>query len=477
MDFTAVDFQNDFTTSFGKSLSPSQQLWLEVFSMFLTTPQKESIFVLKGYAGTGKSTLIGHLVRRLPKFAFRAVLLAPTGRAAKVLSSYAKRKAFTIHKHMYYTNAKAGGGLQFRLRKNNYTNTLFIVDEASMISADRLQSKLFENGSLLDDLIEYVDSGKNCRLMLVGDTAQLPPVHLDQSPALDVEHLSYIFNKDIQQATLVDVQRQTNQSGMLFNATALREYIAQQLDSGFRFQLRAATDVVRVQDGNELLEALQNSLHDQGVEGVVFLVRSNKRANLYNQNIRQRILFLDAELSVGDQLMVVKNNYFWLDDTAAAGFIANGDTIAIERIYEYRSLYGFQFARVQVQMVDYPDQAPFETYLLLDTLKSESAALTQEENQKLYQEVNADYAHLRSKYKRLLEVKKNPFFNALQVKYSYAVTCHKSQGGQWHTVFVEQPYLPEGTSLGYYRWLYTALTRATDRLYLVGFTGNYFEEE
>ena len=232
-----------------------------------------------------------------------------------------------------------------------------------------------------------------------------------------------------------------------------------------------------MQDGNELLEALQNSLHDQGLEGVVFLVRSNKRANLYNQNIRQRILFLDAELSVGDQLMVVKNNYFWLDDTATAGFIANGDTIAIERIYEYRSLYGFQFARVQVQMVDYPDQAPFETYLLLNTLKSESAALTQEENQKLYQEVNVDYAHLRSKYKRLLEVKKNPFFNALQVKYSYAVTCHKSQGGQWHTVFVEQPYLPEGTSLGYYRWLYTALTRATNRLYLVGFTGDYFEED
>ncbi|MEL0299620.1 MAG: ATP-binding domain-containing protein, partial [Flavobacteriaceae bacterium] len=243
---------------------------------------------------------------------------------------------------------------------------------------------------------------------------------------------------------------------------------------GFQFDLRGGVDIVRIQDGNELLEALSDAIHHQGIEETAFLVRSNKRANLYNKNIRQRILFLEAELAVGDHLMVVKNNYFWLDDNTVAGFIANGDTVVIQRIYGYKSLYGFQFAEVQVSLADYPGQAPFDTYVLLDTLQSETAALSSEEANRLYQEVQQDYAHITSKYKRLLKVKSNPYFNALQVKYSYAITCHKSQGGQWNTVFIEQPYLAEGTNLAYYRWLYTAVTRAKEKLFLVNFTEEFF---
>ncbi|MGB1448300.1 MAG: ATP-dependent DNA helicase [Flavobacteriaceae bacterium] len=455
----------------------SQRHWMNDITDFLFDTSPNRLFVLKGYAGTGKSTAIGHLVRQLPKINRRSVLMAPTGRAAKVMGGYAGKKAFTIHKQIYYTKSEGGSGMQFTLKPNKARDTLFIVDEASMIGDDRQNTKLFENGSLLGDLMQYVDAGKNCQLLLVGDPAQLPPVHLSLSPALDADYLEHEFNKEVVECILEEVVRQKTNSGILTNATHLRSFLDEGSTSDFKFDVSSASDVERMIEGNAILEALEDAIQNDGLEETVFIVRSNKRANLYNQQIRQRILFLEAELSVGDQLMVVKNNYFWLAPESAPGFVANGDLIKILRILDHKEIYGFRFAKVEVAMVDYPDEKPFETMLLLDTLTSESPSLSFEEGNQLYQAVQEDYQHLTSKYKRFMAVKNDPYFNALQVKYSYAITCHKSQGGQWNKVFIEQPYLPDGPSVAYFRWLYTAITRAKQQLYLIGFGKEYFSSE
>ena len=455
----------------------SQTLWMNEMTEFMFYAESNTVFVLKGYAGTGKSTSIGHLVRFLPKIDKRSVLMAPTGRAAKVMSGYAGKKAFTIHKQIYYTKSEDGSGMQFTLKPNKFKNTLFVVDEASMIGDDRQNTKLFENGSLLGDLMQYVDAGTNCKLLLVGDPAQLPPVHLNLSPALDGDYLLHEFNKEVVECILEEVVRQKLNSGILANATHLRSFLEESTGTDFQFDVSVGSDVERMIEGNAILEALEESIQKEGLEETVFIVRSNKRANLYNQQIRQRILFLEAELSVGDQLMVVKNNYFWLAPESAPGFIANGDLVKILRILDHKDIYDFRFAKVEVAMVDYPDEKPFETMLLIDTLTSESPSLSFEEGNKLYQAVNEDYKHLTTKYKRFMAVKNDPYFNALQVKYSYAITCHKSQGGQWKKVFVEQPYLPDGPSIAYFRWLYTAITRAKEQLYLIGFGKEYFPPE
>ena len=470
------EFKKLLSERFPFVATDSQKFWLESIVDFLYTPDKNVLYLLKGYAGTGKSTLIGHLVNLLSMANYKAVLMAPTGRAAKVIANYSGKKAFTIHKQIYFTKAEKGSGVQFVLKPNKYSNTLFIVDEASMIGDDRQSAKLFENGSLLDDLMQYVDAGTNCKLLLVGDPAQLPPVHLTISPALDGEYLENKFNKEVTEWELKEVVRQQKDSGILSNATQLRLQMNEEHLDSFLFDLSIANDVQRLQDGNEILELLDDALRNGGLEETVFIVRSNKRANLYNQQIRGRILFLEADLSVGDQLMVVKNNYFWLEPESDPGFIANGDLVKVLRILSHHELYNFKFAKVEVQLVDYPDEKPFETVVLLDTLSSESPSLTYEEGNHLYQSVQEDYQHLSSKYKRFLAVKNNPYFNALQVKYSYAITCHKSQGGQWKNVFIEQPYLPDGPDLSYFRWLYTALTRAQTNLYLVGFQNDFFKK-
>ena len=470
------EFKKLLSQRFPFVATDSQKYWLESIVDFLYTPDKNILYLLKGYAGTGKSTLIGHLVKLLSMANYKAVLMAPTGRAAKVIANYSGKKAFTIHKQIYFTKTEKGSGVQFVLKPNKYRNTLFIVDEASMIGDDRQSAKLFENGSLLDDLIQYVDAGTNCKLLLVGDPAQLPPVHLTISPALDGEYLENKFNKEVIEWELKEVVRQQQDSGILANATQLRLQMNEEHLDSFLFDLTIANDVLRLQDGNEILELLDDALRNGGLEETVFIVRSNKRANLYNQQIRGRILFLEADLSVGDQLMVVKNNYFWLEPESDPGFIANGDLVKVLRIFSHHELYNFKFAKVEVQLVDYPDEKPFETVVLLDTLSSESPSLTYEEGNQLYQAVQEDYQHLSTKYKRFLAVKNNPYFNALQVKYSYAITCHKSQGGQWENVFIEQPYLPDGPDLSYFRWLYTALTRAQTNLYLVGFQNDFFKK-
>jgi exodeoxyribonuclease-5 len=401
--------------------------------------------------------------------------MAPTGRAAKVLSAYAGKNALTIHKKIYFPKVdRTGVGVQFTLKENKHTHTVFIVDESSMIGDDRQQSKLFENGSLLHDLVHYVNNGEKCQLIFVGDTAQLPPVNLGLSPALDEDELIAQFNTAVYSITLDDVVRQQAESGILFNATRIRELLVDDQFEGFKFKLDGFKDVHRIIDGNEFLESLNNALDEDGIDQTVLIVRSNRGANLYNRNIRERILFLESDLAVGDQLMVVKNNYFWLGADSQPGFIANGDVIRINRINKYVDRYDMKFAEVSVQMVDYPDEPAFDTVLLLETLNSETANLGYEQSQLLYQKVSLDHANEKSKYKRFLKVKNDPYFNALQVKYSYAITCHKSQGGQWKNVFVEQPYLPEGPNKDYFRWLYTALTRAKERLFLIGFGKEYF---
>ena len=448
--------------------------WFKSIADFLDSPLKENVFLLKGYAGTGKSTLIGHLVQHLQKFSFKSVLIAPTGRAAKVISNYSNRSAFTIHKQIYYPKSEKGGGVKFILKANKHKNTLFIVDEASMIGDDRQNSKFFENGSLLNDLIQYVSTGNSCFLVLVGDTAQLPPVNLEISPALSKEELEDNYNKKVTAITLTEVVRQLSDSGILYNATVLREFIFQEVFNKFRFELNSFDDIQRIQDGEELLNILDNSFNEYGIDQVVFIVRSNKRANLYNQNIRKRILFLESSLSVGDQLMVVKNNYFWIKPESQAGFIANGDIIVVEKINNIKEFYGFKFAEITAKLVDYPEISSFETVVLTDTLTSNTPSLNYEESQSLYKSVQEDYKNEKSSYKKFLKVKNNPYFNALQVKYSYSITCHKSQGGQWDRVFVEYPYLPDGPNKDFFRWLYTAITRAKKGLYLVGFPKEYF---
>jgi len=450
-----------------------QGLALELLARFVMEGKQDRVFLLKGFAGTGKTTLVATLVGCLWNVGRSAVLMAPTGRAAKVMSIYSGKQAFTIHKQIYFPKVKAGGAIQFTLAPNKFRNTVFIVDEASMIPDSPSDSKLFENGSLLDDLMFYVHSGHNCRLVLIGDTAQLPPVKLDLSPALDRDRLAQ-YGKEVDLLELDQVMRQGDGSGILFNATNLREQLQSGFYDGFKFELAPYRDIVRLIDGMDVQEAIDTSYRDNGKEETAIIVRSNKRANLYNQNIRERILYLENILSVGDYMMVVKNNYFWLSPKAEAGFIANGDIIEVLELFSIKELYGFTFAEVKVKMVDYPNQKPFETVLLLDTVNAETPSLSYEEGNRLYQEVSKDYAHEKSKYKRFLGVKNNKYFNALQVKFSYAITCHKSQGGQWDTVFVEQPYLPGAMDRDYLRWLYTALTRAKKQLYLIGFKDDFF---
>lgn len=452
-----------------------QKIALEKLADFITKKGQDEIFLLKGFAGTGKTTIISALVEQLDKSDKKVVLLAPTGRAAKVISGYSQKEAYTIHKKIYYPKAEKGGGVSFTLQQNKHKNTLFIVDEASMIADNASESKLFENGSLLDDLMQYVYSGNHCKLILVGDSAQLPPVKMDLSPALESDTLQNKFNKVVVSIELDEVVRQKEKSGILENATRLREAIDSGFYEDFKFNISGYKDIINPADGNDLLDAINDAYQTLGKEETVIILRSNKRANLYNENIRSRILFQEAELTSGDYLMVVKNNYFWLPPTSEAGFIANGDIIEVLEILSFKDLYGFRFAEVRVRLVDYPKMKPFETVLLLDTLTTETPNLSYEDSNKLYLEVMKDYDSVTSKYKKFLSVKKNKYFNALQVKFSYAITCHKSQGGQWHTVFVEQPYLPNGMDKDYLRWLYTAVTRAKERLYLIGFKEEFFE--
>ena len=467
-----TDFYKELLKKFPYTPTQKQSELLNLLSGFIFDDEKDSLFLLKGYAGTGKTTTISAFVNALSNVGKKAVLLAPTGRAAKVIAVYSKRPAFTIHKKIYFPKKQANGSVDFVLQPNKHRNTIFIVDEASMIPDSRQNQKLFETGSLLDDLISYVYAGHQCKLIFIGDTAQLPPVKLDVSPALEVDTLTYEYHKIVTEIELDEVMRQHENSGILANATQLRLQLQNEGDK-FQFDIDFP-DIKRLIDGYDIEDALVSAYDRDGVEDTAFIVRSNKRANQYNQQIRMKIRGQENEISAGDFVMVVKNNYYWLKESSAAGFIANGDICEILKIFSVKELYGFKFAEVELRMIDYPEMHPFETVLLLDTLTSESPSLTYEESNKLYQTVKEDYAHEKSKFKQFLAIKSNKYFNALQVKFSYSMTCHKSQGGQWKTVFIEQPYLPDGVSKEYFRWLYTAMTRAQEKLYLIGFKDDFF---
>jgi len=475
MTKTAPEFYKELVEKFPFEPTILQSLLLENLSDFIFNSSNNSLFLIKGYAGTGKTTTISTVVNNLWRVGKKAVLLAPTGRAAKVISGYAKRQAFTIHKKIYFPKKNKSGGIDFTLQTNKHTNTIFIIDEASMIPDSPSNAKLFENGSLLDDLISYVYAGVHCKIIFIGDTAQLPPVKLNISPALDAQKLALNYNKEVIEIELNEVMRQHEDSGILNNATILRQILSNNGFDTFKFKL-GFPDLIRLIDGYEIEDAINWAYDNIGVEDTALIVRSNKRANQYNQQIRSKIRGQENEISTGDFVMVVKNNYFWLKESSDAGFIANGDICEILQIFNIKELYGFRFAEVKVRMIDYSNEKPFETVLLLDTLTSESPSLSYEESNRLYQEVRKDFLHEKSKYKQLLGVKKSKYFNALQVKFSYAVTCHKSQGGQWKTVFIEQPYLPDGQSIEYLRWLYTAVTRAQEKVYLIGFKDDSFIE-
>ncbi len=466
------DFYKELQKKFPYIPTQKQSKLLSFLSDFIFNEDKDALFLLKGYAGTGKTTTISTFVNVLSSAGKKAVLLAPTGRAAKVIAVYSKRPAFTIHKKIYFPKKQSNGTVDFVLQTNKHRNTIFIIDEASMIPDSRQNQKLFESGSLLDDLISYVYAGHNCKLIFIGDTAQLPPVKLDISPALEEDTLRYEYHKSVVSIELDEVMRQHKNSGILVNATQLRLLLH---NNGLNFQFDVDyPDIKRLIDGYDIEDALVSAYDNDGVEDTAFIVRSNKRANQYNQQIRMKIRGQENEISAGDYVMVVKNNYFWLKESSAAGFIANGDICKVLKIFSIKELYGFKFGEVELQMIDYPEMQPFETVLLLDTLTSESPSLNYEESNKLYQAVKEDYADEKSKYKQFLAIKKNKYFNALQVKFSYAMTCHKSQGGQWKTVFIEQPYLPDGVSKEYFRWLYTAITRAQESLFLIGFKDDFF---
>ena len=452
----------------------NQKKIIEKLSEWLAEGDTNSIFLLNGYAGTGKTTIIASFVAAIRDLGIKPILLAPTGRAAKVLSHYSNYEAHTIHKRIYRERTITDYESRFSLDYNREKGAIFIVDEASMLSNSSGENAAFGSGSLLDDLVEYVRSGKGCRLMLVGDDAQLPPVGSDISPALDPVELSHYG--EVCYATMDEVVRQSHDSGILFNATMLRCMLENRIHEIPHFDM-SYPDFRRV-EGGELLEELQDCYDRFGRDETIVITRSNKRANRYNEGIRRHTLSAEEEIEGGDMLMIVKNNYFYAerDKESPMSFVANGDVARLRRIRRFEEFYGFRFAEATLQFPDYNDYE-MQVKVLLDTISSESPSLTREQSHQLFMEVEKDYMDIKSKAKRYRAIRENEHFNAMQIKFAYAVTCHKSQGGQWRAVFVDRCLFGDETmSRDMLRWLYTAITRATDRVYLVNFDERFFEE-
>lgn len=467
-----MSFANLILDQFRFPPTDPQRRAIEQIAAFVTDPDPQRVFVLRGYAGTGKTTLVSAVIKALPGIKRKCVVLAPTGRAAKVVATYSGQQAFTIHRKIYRPSSSADEGW-FALQGNPHRNTVFIVDEASMIGGAHENNG--KQQSLLDDLMHYVYGGENCRLIFVGDTAQLPPVGLTHSPALDPNYLLRTYALPVQTFELREVVRQEQESGVLLNATQLRVAVLEGTGTYPHFQIKGYSDIIRI-EGNDLVDALETAYNHYGADDTIIICRSNKRANLYNRQIRARIRWQEDEISTGDHLMIVKNNYTWLPQESKAGFIANGDAAIIQRIHRQREMYGFRYADVTLQLADYPDEPELEARILLDTLHTEAPALTALQQQSLYEQVAADYADLPTKRERYLKMKADPWLNALQVKFGYAVTCHKAQGGQWKAVFIEQGYLTdEMLNTDFLRWLYTAITRTTEKVYLVNFNTKFFE--
>lgn len=473
----AEQLYNGFIAYLGLDPTPCQERCLGQIADFVTGGDSD-IMVLSGFAGTGKTTLLASVVKTLESFHTRYVLLAPTGRAAKVLANYSGRQAYTIHKHIYRQKSVADDGVgQFSLSHNKAVRTLFVVDEASLIGgAQEGGGNVFGTGDLLSDLIGFVRSGADCKLLLVGDRAQLPPVGMENSPALDESVMDEFGG--VEYAFMTTVVRQKAESGILENATRLRELlfeegIAQASMDELRLRADGFPDIERV-SGGELLEVLSDAYGRYGEGETMVLCRSNKMANRYNAGIRAKIQYKEEDLVKGDKLMVVKNCYQVPEDMEQVDFIANGDVADLLKIGKYEERYGLHFATARLSFPDYDDEE-MSVKVCLDALSSEAPALTYDQQNALYQGVNADYEHIKSKRKRYDAVKEDLYFNALQIKYAYALTCHKAQGGQWKCVFIDNPFWQEPLDREQLRWLYTALTRATEKVYLVNFNDKCFK--
>jgi exodeoxyribonuclease-5 len=464
---------------FGHQPTHDQQLAIDHLTAFTISTKTNPLYMLKGYAGTGKTSLMSAYVKALLSQSITFVLLAPTGRAAKVFSLYAGWQAHTIHRYIYLYITNADGHTNIVLSPNKLNNAIFIVDEASMISDDSQEAGSVFNRSILYDLFQYVFRNNGNKLILIGDTAQLPPVGLDISPALDLLWLTSSYTITGYQHLMREVMRQSGDSGILDSATRLRRKVE---DNNIKIPFfnitEQATDVIVIKSGHEMEEELNNAFSGGGKENSVVICKSNKRANLFNQQIRNRVFMREFELEGGDLLMVVKNNYFWLGNESQSGFIANGDMIEVLRVVKTEEKHGLRFADAEIRLVDYPDEKTLEVKLMLDSLLAEGPDITRDEMDKLFHATEAEYGDIPSRRARLAQIRKDPWFNALHVKFGYALTCHKTQGGQWNKVFVDQGYLPEEqVNISFLRWLYTAVTRATEHLYLVGFNPLFIKEE
>lgn len=469
----APELEGLLLDNFGFIPTQSQQNLIRAMARFLISDKPNCLLMVKGYAGTGKTSMVNTLVKTLPSVRMRSVLLAPTGRAAKVLSGYTGDRAYTIHKKIYFQQRTPSGGMVFSPARNLHKNTVFVVDEASMIGWENYGAP--GGGNLLLDLFEYVYNGQNCRLMLIGDGAQLPPVGSAISPALDLKFLQSEFSLTAAMCELTEVMRQRDDSGILDIATDIRACLVGGSMDQLPLKLPGKADVMQI-SGMELQDYLEDVFGKYGTEGSVIVSRSNKRCNQFNQEIRARVFFREELISTGDYIMSVKNNYHWLGDDSKAGFIANGDVMEILRIGKEESRFGFNFIHVSVRMIDYPDEPPVEMVLWTDSLYVDGPSMSSKDWGTLYNGVAEDYNHLPTKAERKKAVKQDDFYNAVQIKFAYAVTCHKAQGGQWPVVIVDQGYLTEEMiDEEYFRWLYTAVTRASEKLYLLNFSDKIFE--
>jgi len=470
-----VSFSSLLLSAFPFEPTHGQRVLAERLEEFLADPDRRAVFVLKGYAGTGKTSFISAMVRILPSLKKKAVLLAPTGRAAKVLSGYAGQQAWTIHKRIYFQRMGRDGSITLVLQKNMYRNALLIVDEASMIAGSyEHRDHVFSSRNLLDDLVQYVSEGEGCKLLMIGDNAQLPPVGMAISPALNLEFLKTRYGMKLYHYELTEVMRQSLESGVLYNATRLRDLMMAETVPLPLFILEGFGDVRRI-NGNDLEDRLNTAYSTADPGETIVVCRSNKRANMYNRAIRERILFNENEISAGDFLMVVKNNYFWLDPESGPGFIANGDIVEIMRIQRTEEIYGFRFADVTIRLADYPDEPTLDVKILLETLMADAPSLPEADQKRLFSSVMEDYNDIPQRSARLEKVRTNPYYNALQVKFAYALTCHKTQGGQWLNVFIDQGYMKDNdVDMEYLRWLYTAFTRAMQKVYLINFSESFF---
>ncbi len=443
-----------------------------LFRLFddLTRKKKTDTLLIKGYAGTGKTSIVSVLVNVLPLFNLKFMLLAPTGRAAKVLANYSGKKAFTIHKIIYKLRQdKATGGLKFTRVNNYHKNTIFIIDEASMI----YDQSSYQQKSLLGDLIDYVFEQGSNRMIIMGDTAQLPPVGYEYSGALDKKNLESTYHLRVQDIELDEVVRQERSSGILENATRIRKNIKDH-QTGIQFITDNRKDIFRM-TSEKMEDGLRYGYEKYGVENTIVICRSNRQSIMYNQYIRRQLLFYEDELDAGDYLMTVKNNYFWLDNDSPAGFLANGDFLQVLKIANREERYGFRFADLDLRLIDYPDHPNVQAKAILNTLYTPGPALQEEDQRKLYDQVVADYPDLTDK-ERGKALAEDPYLNALQIKFTYAITCHKAQGGQWPAVFIDQGYLNESMrDTSFLRWLYTGITRATTELYLVNFDPVFYK--